>query len=1091
MTKKFSNRKLSVLLVALFFAASTTTALATSTISNITNGGSGTFNISPEKTIGDAGYRKYQDFTLGNGDVANLNFAGIEKFVNTVDNQININGLVNTMRNGGFYNGQAIFISPKGMVVGPNGVMNVGSLSVYTPTTSGMKLLRKGIENGDLTTEYKGERVNLLDAMSWHGNAPITINGQVLSRGDVNMVANTFTLGNTGIIGAGLAGNDVVSTANADALFNTLVNTGKSGNSANVNIRSYNRSQGNLNDPVGAINLNGTIKNMGNGDVIITNRGSQGLNVGATGDLYNANGNLHLVNGKGAMNINGRVEGEGNSVHLTNGTGAGAMNIGGTVVGKAGTRLYNQANSGMTLTGNIINSGKGLAITNEKGMLNLNGSIENSAAMNVSNKGTGIVVNGDIQSSGKMQMSNSGAEGIAINGNILNSANTAITNVKGDLKVADGAKIALSSGKLNLTNKGNALKVDGTIEGSGQEVLIQNVGQGGFDMNGVVQNGGRLFLQNTKGDMNINGSVSGSKTYGNGVDYVYIGNSGNSLNIGSNAVVAADGTIQLVNYGAGGMTVDGTISNARTDLSGKTLHSPGETTKGTSLMNTAGDLKVNGSVVNNNGNINITNTGNKLTVGTNAQVGTENGNLTLQNTGAGGMDIDGKVISKGSAYVYNKAGDLNVNGLLLEEGQLYVTNAGKALNVAEGATVKAAGVGAKINMLNKGTDGMNINGLITDTGKTIITNQKGNLNVNGTVSNKSGMLTIANSGNALNISEKAAVSNDTNRTYITNTGAGGMDIDGNVTTKGHVIVTNRAGGMNVDGKITSTKANAVVTNTGDKNTVVDGTIRANKVSVYAKGNDIVLGNKDTKQIAINGLKKVSIINDEGSILNAGVDTHIIKSGGNVYMATTNGSIGEDVNTDGIGKENRDLTKSVNVWANGRVKAFTTDANKNSVINIASKGKDLRVDRIKADGKVILTTDKDSKGNTGSILNAATELKDYANVKGTTVHMISSGSIGTKAAPIHFRQTDATKESNVLAAKDIYLHARGEATGEDVRFGTIKSKEGSIEANLVKDGYVKNAVAPKNINIETRRKKDGKVEITNKTSNVNVIKDYFD
>ena len=70
-----------------------------------------------------------------------------------------------------------------------------------------------------------------------------------------------------------------------------------------------------------------------------------------------------------------------------------------------------------------------------------------------------------------------------------------------------------------------------------------------------------------------------------------------------------------------------------------------------------------------------------------------------------------------------------------------------------------------------------------------------------------------------------------------------------------------------------------------------------------------------------------------------------------------------------------------------------------------KGKNLRIDRVKADGKAILTADRDDFGNDGSILNRGTELDQYANVKGTTVHMISSGSIGTKDKPIHFRQTD--------------------------------------------------------------------------------------
>ena len=1078
MTKKSNKRKLPVLMFALVFAASSIMAASASDITGI-SGANGTFNIDPAKSIGNTGFRNYTNFTLDSGDVANLNYTGINKFVNMVDNRININGIVNTVKNGDFYNGNAVFMSPKGMVVGSGGVMNVGSLSVYTPTATGMQMLRAGVNTGNLTTQYKGEQVNLLEAMGWHGNAPVTINGRILSGGDVDVVANTFNVG-TGFVGAGLDVTQKVTPQNSDTVFNELVNAGVSGRAANVNIRSYDRSAGNTNDPVGGINITGRILNKGNGDITITNRGTNGLVVNTRGDIYSENGAVKLVNGKGAMNVNGLVGSKGDSVQLTNGINGGAMTVGGTITGNNGTRLYNRSASGMTVGGTINNSNNGLAITNEQGELQLNGTINNSAAMNVTSKGTGLVVNGNINSSGAMQMSNSGTNGITINGKINNSKSTAITNVNGNFVVADGARITMSDGKLNLTNKGKALKVNGIVQGSGKEVLIQNVGTDGFEMNGTVENEGSLFLQNTNGAMTVNGSVLGSDATGNGKDHIYIGNSGSSLTLGQDSKVLANGNIQLANSGNGGMLVKGEIQN---------YHTSKDVTS-TTLMNTKGNLTVDGSVHNASGNINLTNKGNKLTISESGTLGTDNGELTVQNTGAGGMNIDGKVMSKGAAYVYNKAGNLNVNGLLLEEGELYVTNAGNALNVNENATVKAAGIGAKVNMLNEGNGGMKIAGLVTDTGRTIITNQKGDLNITGAVSNKNGMLQVTNHGNELNIAENASVTNDTNRTYVTNTGAGGMDIDGTVTTKGHSIVTNRAGGMNVDGNVTSTMANTVVTNTGNQNTVIDGTVRANKVTVHASGNDIVLGNTNTEQIAVNGLNKVSITNDNGSIKNAGVETHIVRSGGNLYMEATNGSIGEDVDTSGIGIDSRDLTKSVNVFVNGRIKAFTTDANKNSVINIASKGKNLRIDRVKADGKAILTADRDDFGNGGSILNRGTELDQYANVKGTTVHMISSGSIGTKDKPIHFRQTDATQDSNVLAVKNIYLHARGEDSGEDVKFGTIKSKTGSIEADMIRNGQIENAIAPKAINI-TARKNNAHLKIQNSTHDANVIKDYFD
>ena len=119
--------------------ALTAQAAFASNISNV-SGVNGVFNINPEVANGDTGFRQYENFYLSKNDIANLIFKygnrDISKFVNLVDGKVNIQGIVNTMRDGNFYNGHAIFISPNGMVVGERGVLNVGSLSVLTPSTS-------------------------------------------------------------------------------------------------------------------------------------------------------------------------------------------------------------------------------------------------------------------------------------------------------------------------------------------------------------------------------------------------------------------------------------------------------------------------------------------------------------------------------------------------------------------------------------------------------------------------------------------------------------------------------------------------------------------------------------------------------------------------------------------------------------------------------------------------------------------------------------------------------------------------------------------------------------------------------------------
>ena len=59
------------------------------------------YDIKPSGGSGDIGFREYDHFNLTAGDIANLimNFKGqdLSKFVNLVNDQININGIVNAL----------------------------------------------------------------------------------------------------------------------------------------------------------------------------------------------------------------------------------------------------------------------------------------------------------------------------------------------------------------------------------------------------------------------------------------------------------------------------------------------------------------------------------------------------------------------------------------------------------------------------------------------------------------------------------------------------------------------------------------------------------------------------------------------------------------------------------------------------------------------------------------------------------------------------------------------------------------------------------------------------------------------------------
>lgn len=214
------------------------TALA-SDISGVTPKGN-VYNINPQQISGTTGFRQYYNFKLSEGDIANLIYkSNYNKFVNLVNSQVLINGILNTINeNGAFSKGHAIFVSPNGIVIGASGVLNVGALTLIAPTTQKYNSFIEGYEDaisgsGSLVNyEYSKENDNWKGLINNLGNN-VTINGKIISRGDVDIYGNNITVAGTennkaGII-SGLQNNTTVydnteeSLAKAKALFDTLV----------------------------------------------------------------------------------------------------------------------------------------------------------------------------------------------------------------------------------------------------------------------------------------------------------------------------------------------------------------------------------------------------------------------------------------------------------------------------------------------------------------------------------------------------------------------------------------------------------------------------------------------------------------------------------------------------------------------------------------------------------------------------------------------------------------------------------------------------------------------------------------------------
>ncbi len=295
--------KFSILSFALFLQMISMNANASdiSGINPITSGNSNIYNINPafSNKANGTGFRKYEKFNLTKGDNANFIMNDISQFVNLVDSEVSIDGLVNTV-NSDFLksNGNLIFVTPEGFVVGANGVLNVGSLSVYTPTQEGYNALSNQLSGAIAGTN---QTVNFDPATLVIGNGLITINGKIIANGNINFNAKSIQIGKDGHVISGLSADNTfisfdketnnIEITDAENIFNTLVNSGK---------LNSNKTEINYNTNGGNVELSGLTENK-NGNININIQNGNLLNDGTSDTLLKSTGDINIKAQNGSV----------------------------------------------------------------------------------------------------------------------------------------------------------------------------------------------------------------------------------------------------------------------------------------------------------------------------------------------------------------------------------------------------------------------------------------------------------------------------------------------------------------------------------------------------------------------------------------------------------------------------------------------------------------------------------------------------------------------------------------------------------------------------------------------------------------------
>ncbi|MCY7309039.1 MAG: leukotoxin LktA family filamentous adhesin, partial [Rhodoferax sp.] len=148
------------------------TQTAVSTVGAVTN-------VSTTTVRNSNAFNSFQSFNVAPATTTNLHLpAGTTNLINIVrDERSSIEGMLNAVKDGRI-GGNVWFANPHGMVVGPNGVVNVGSLSISTPTQGFVNNFFRSVGNPDDSAVSQ-----LLG-----GTAPRNSSGQVVIQGQVNAI---------------------------------------------------------------------------------------------------------------------------------------------------------------------------------------------------------------------------------------------------------------------------------------------------------------------------------------------------------------------------------------------------------------------------------------------------------------------------------------------------------------------------------------------------------------------------------------------------------------------------------------------------------------------------------------------------------------------------------------------------------------------------------------------------------------------------------------------------------------------------------------------------------------------------------------
>lgn len=144
------------------------------------------YDITNQQVNGGNALNKFTDFALKQHDVANLHMGEANHQINVVKNKIDIDGVVNAIKDNKI-GGDVYFFSDAGIAVGATGVFNVGRLTLGTNAAYG-----EALYNGGMEKHLAQSAASQAKAVA--GGSDITLQGKVYAQSDVVLGAGSVNV---------------------------------------------------------------------------------------------------------------------------------------------------------------------------------------------------------------------------------------------------------------------------------------------------------------------------------------------------------------------------------------------------------------------------------------------------------------------------------------------------------------------------------------------------------------------------------------------------------------------------------------------------------------------------------------------------------------------------------------------------------------------------------------------------------------------------------------------------------------------------------------------------------------------------------